>query len=778
MTCFGITQPTADWLLGKTGVLDALHAVLLDAQTRSHLSAVEMVEGPIRFSSAGNVLVFWHADYLSGTGDEDWGFIELDGGFGLAGVPEISREVLEREIYVVNQRLQGYLIDGAFIHRAHPNGVHTCLAGRGTEARHYSVGYIERDVAAGASTVHAAVCSGPSRELSELTAATIKTGADLGDLVSKASLLIEPTRKRQAAPSDFLPELRRALAPYFQAAAYDEYGAVNVDTGTHAITDRDYFRTVGWTYRDWLNSNSCLSSAQRKILESNAVEKHPIRIVGPGGSGKTLLMQLLAISRLKLATEQGKPIRILYLAHNSKMAETIRHRFSVLQGTDDFSGGERELDVRTLAEYGRIELDLDENQVIDPDAHEAKEFQLDVIDGALEEAFAAHQSIVEQSPLFREVASNEALRPIMIRLIMSEISTAIKGHGLTNDPKRYIESERRLSRLHGVLTPDERRVIFDTFRRYHRFVFEECRVLDSDDIALSLLGKLRSPIWELKRRELGYDFLFVDETQLFNENERRLFSFITKSTLPHVPIVLALDEAQDLYGQTSAGFAALGIANVASENLSSIHRSTRAIVKLAFFVIQRSTDLFGPDFPDFTGIAEQMEDDTQPPASPPVVTFVPEDQDRLGRFVVKRIRSMRKQNLRRIAVICYAEQHWSHLLDELRKTDLPLRVLENRGERLPAGEPVVALSRPPDIGGQEFDAVILTGLEAGVVPPRVLDNDALAVAVEQQLLRELYLGITRARFQLEVVVSRGAAVTPVLASAQTAGALGARAGEE
>jgi hypothetical protein len=233
--------------------------------------------------------------------------------------------------------------------------------------------------------------------------------------------------------------------------------------------------------------------------------------------------------------------------------------------------------------------------------------------------------------------------------------------------------------------------------------------------------------------------------------------------------VLALDEAQDIYGQSSAGLATLGIANITSENLSSIHRSTCAIVKLAFFIIQRSTDLFGPDFPDFTGIAEQMEPDSHPLAADPRIEVAGEESRSIGRFVVKRVRELRRANLRRIAVICHADQFWEGLELDLRQTDLPLHVLLTRGERLSNDAPVVVLSRPLQVGGQEFDAVILVGLEQGVVPPRVIDNDALSAAVEQQAIRELYLSITRARYQLVVVLSAGAVPTPLIHEAEVAG---------
>ena len=74
------------------------------------------------------------------------------------------------------------------------------------------------------------------------------------------------------------------------------------------------------------------------------------------------------------------------------------------------------------------------------------------------------------------------------------------------------------------------------------------------------------------------------------------------------------------------------------------------------------------------------------------------------------------------------------------------------------------LGRPDTIGGQEFDAVLAIGLEQGVVPPRVV-NQALAVALEQQALREMYVSFTRARYRLIVINSHRSAPTSILADA-------------
>jgi hypothetical protein len=775
MAYLAMTQSTSEWLQGKTGLIDELHNCLIhnNDQVRA-LTASEFVEGPIRISASqnGEVVAIWNIDYLSGTGDESWGFIRVNEELGINNWPEISREVFERCMYVINQRLQGLLIDGAFYHHSYPNNAHTCLAGRGTAARQVSIGYFERSIGAGTIEQRSLICIGPSRDFSLLTKEAEKAGNELDKLAIEANSLIKVGRKRAVAGIETFSKLREALSTYthgnISEGNENEYKEVQVATGKSKLAEADTIKSIGLDYQQWTSSSSPLSEVQRRILDSDAITKHPLRIVGPGGSGKTLLMQLLALKRLFVAKQNNSKLRILYIVHNDAMSKMVEGRFELLEnGSDNYRDSNRTLDVITLAEYGRQQLGLDYTSVIDPDAYEAKLFQLEQVATALRTTMVAMPDVVANSRLFKEVQRRDDLFPIMSRLIMAEISTAIKGHGLKGDSRRYIQSERKLSRLHGILSAEERKLVYHTYERYNTAVFEELEVLDTDDIALSLLGRLRTPIWELKRRTLGYDFVFVDETQLFNENERRVLPLLTNGLTTHVPIVLALDEAQEFYGQSSAGLSTLGIPDIANESLSSVHRSTCSIVRLAFFVIQKSTDLFGPDFPDFTGIAEHMEADNHPLAAPPRVEIAAEDI-RLGKFIVKRVRELRKENIRQIAVICHADQYWDTLLEDLRKTDLPLYVVLQRGERIPSDQPVVVLTRPLFAGGQEFDAVILVGLEQGIVPPRVADNDALASAMEQQSLREIYLAITRARYRVIAVLTSGASLTGVLQEAEAA----------
>jgi superfamily I DNA/RNA helicase len=407
--------------------------------------------------------------------------------------------------------------------------------------------------------------------------------------------------------------------------------------------------------------------------------------------------------------------------------------------------------------------------VLDADADTAKQFQLEQTLDALNEVRAQNPTRVENSTLLKQVFAEPRLITLFSHLVLVEISAAIKGYGLESDKKRYVESEKSLSLLHGNLSQEEREFIFDTFLSYHRVVFGQYSVLDPDDIAISLAARLRTPVWQLRRQHEGFDYVFVDEAQLFNENERRLFPLLTKSDVPHVPIALALDQAQATYGQSSAGLSTIGIKGITNETLLAVHRSTESIVRLAFFVIQRSTELFGPDFPDFTKTTEKMLSDKHPLAAIPAIERQSQDSQDIGKFVLKRIRELRKANTRQIAVICYSDIYWNSLESVLSTADLPFQVIRERGAKFSEDHPLVSLVKPAQVGGQEFDSVILVGLESGLTPPVIVDNQALATAVEQQVIRDMYLGITRARYRVMIVISKGNMPNKLLEQAAEAG---------
>jgi superfamily I DNA/RNA helicase len=760
-----ITSPTAVWATEKAHLIDAFTNLFI-SNDLSLLAGTAFNERSLNITGDkdGLVLTIWHDEYLTGTGEEPWAFIRFDQNYGLLRARNIIREAFRREMAIASQRHEGLLIEQAWFWRSRDNGACTLTAGGGDEARVKNLAYYESDVTLDSGTRSPAIILvGPEFSLAGLAKLAKDESAKFPALARLANRAVYVSRRRPVADSIALAVLRESLKPQESASRIEAtYSDVGINMGALDGTLTTRFQRAAYTYDNWLLSDA-LTPAQRRLLQSDIVRNYPVRIIGPAGSGKTLLMQLLAIGRLREAAAANERLRLLYITHNAAMAENVISRFETL-GAESYlySDLDRQLFVDTLSGFTRRFLGLDDAIVIDIDAYQTKEFQFNVVKDAFRSTLEALPHLVAESELLTRASTSPELFEVFSRLIMTEISVAIKGHQLVNDPRRYIESEQRLSRFHGALKKRaERQFIFEVFRKYHHQVFVEGKVLDADDLAISLFSSLRTPIWELRRRDEGYSHVFVDETQLFNENERRLFPLLTRGTENHIPVVVALDDAQDIAGQSTAGFGVLGLSDIQDETLAVSQRSTKWILELAFFVVERTRHLLETGFPQFP---ESSVPNEHPLAAKPSVERYRGDSN-FPKFVLKRIRELRGKNVWQIAVVVHAETYWEDLVTELRASDLPLQILLQRGDRIAAEQPVVVLTRPAYVGGQEFDAVIAVGLEEGLVPPRLPDGDGLTYTLEEQAYREMYVSFTRARYRVIVAVPHNARVTAILQKA-------------
>ncbi|MDI7385982.1 UvrD-helicase domain-containing protein [Cronobacter dublinensis] len=764
---FAITQGMAEWLLPKVNVIEEISDFLVPLQEKhQEFSGKVFIEGPIKIAFAADypLICMWHQDYLIGTGDESFGFVKIDGPMSLITEKGFIKESFERSLYLINQRLQGLLIEGAFYHRKHDDNIHTLLAGRGSEARHYSLGYYDLIVDDDTFKNRKIIINGPSDSFRELTRFLSSEIGKINDLSEKANDLINHSIAFPIEDNKIVTSLRSKIRTYFELSPEDNgFTHTELVTDSKKYTTDEVFRTLNLSYEEWMDVNSPLNESQRKILMSEALDKYPLRILGPGGSGKTLLMLLLTVKKALDARSLSLNKRIMYIVHSNAMKSKVIQRIQILlkhEVTLEDCG----IEVITLSEYCRNKLQLDVTSILDPDAADAKAFQLEQVRDALYNIKDKYLDLIKESKLLNSLYENDDLMEVFSTLVLSEISISIKGHGLEQDRKRYVESERQLSRLHGILNLKERDFVYSVFEYYHHQVFENYGSLDPDDLALSLYGSLKTPIWRLRRKNEGFDYIFVDEAQLFNENERRLFSLLSKEASKHVPIALALDEAQSFYGQTNAGLATLGIKDISNQSLESIHRSTIDIAKLAFFVIQRSTHLFSPDFPDFTNIKDFYD---HVKGGKPSLEKEGVESPSFSKFILRRVRDLRSDNVRQIAIICHIESYWKNIEFEFKKANLPFLILRERGEKIKSGDPVVVLCRPDQVGGQEFDAVVIVGLEKSALA--INNNPALSSAIEQQMIRETYLSITRARYRLLFVISKMASESEIISDAINAG---------
>jgi len=760
-----ITGSTANWLLSQAIRKTAITSALTEIASTKGLTSSVVAIGSLRIAACpkANIVALWNKDLLLNQGYESWGLCRLTGAEGLLNATDFLPEIFERFLSVTDLRLKGLKLDGSWVHRHTEDDFHTCIAGRGSDARRYSLGFSDRALDLPGGRVQAVLAIGPLSGIINAPPALLKQERrKLPSFILELTDMLANLHARPALENNILNNLRSEFQPITQALVDFSAGIPVIP----ALCETDGTYTT-LTYDDWIKPDSPLSLEQRAILESDLILKTPVRIIGPAGSGKTLLMQLLAIRRMKDFKAKGEVCKIAYVVHNSAMMQSVRDRFSELNFdlSKNSDTPDQTLDVLTLTEYSIRALQDETVPVMDSDAYETKRFQKELVKEYLIKEIEKTPLTEEDEPLLHQILTNKDAIDIFSELLVNEFGVAIKAHDLSQNKQGYVLSEAPLSRLHSILNVTERSHIFDVFSSYQTYLSDDLGVLDADDLAITVLGKVSTPLWRLKRKNNGYDFIFVDEAQLFNENERRLFPLLTKGVRNYVPIVLGLDNAQTINANAGAGFGALGFGDLSNESLNNVFRSTPAILKLAFHTIQKTTDLFDSSFPDFTTSSNSIIKDDHHLAKPPVLLTgglarAP------GRFAIKIAQSLRASNLRQICIIVFGDRYWKDVIDALTEAGHPWKELIRRGDKIESRGPLLIATKPEFVGGQEFDAVICIGLEEGVVPPNVGSNHALAASFDQRALREMYVSFTRARYRLIIANSTSSNISPLLKDAK------------
>jgi superfamily I DNA/RNA helicase len=717
----------------------------------------DVVAGSLRITFQDGVAVFVHGDYVTGTGDEPVGFILVSGRHAIVRYPEVAPAALERAVFVVSQRLQNRLFESKFFYQRLNDTKHAIGTPSVQGARtSLHLGWVERAVRVGATVTRTVLLCGPDKNESVASETALELSSDLPVLVQAVRDVLTGGR-RAVVSDDKVPDLRRAL---------DKLGRVPtpvIPVTTIAqrpdITPADRYRTDPWSFDTWCDpERTTLSKEQLNVLFSDALLHHPVRLIGPAGAGKTLLMQLMAIRRLR------EDATVLYVTHNAPMEKRVQDRFWTLGAGEYLQRGR--LLVATLSRYSQELLKLPRQQVMNIDPEKAKDDQIIFLHDAVQAALELHDKVVSKSVAFRALTRTENARRVLDEFVRAEIGSVIKGRGMIRERAAYTDAESALGQLHGVLSPEERGVIYTAYELYKK-TLEDFEVLDADDVALTMLGQLRTPQWDINRVRFGFDFVLVDEAQLFSDNERRIFALLTKSQVPHTPVAIALDEGQRLYSPPSSGLALLGIPDVQQMTLSVAHRLSAEIARLALFVISESDIIYTDDFPEFPHgyltTAERRGDGIRP-------KLFTVDTDLMARRVGQLVREALSHDLRHIAIVVHSQDMMDVMETELRAVrGLEVAVLQQRGAGRSAAHAYVVISRPQLIGGQEFDCVICCRLEEGVVPPPVNGNHALQIILEQQAFREIYVAFTRARHQLFIVNATNSRPTPILQQAADKG---------
>ena len=527
----------------------------------------------------------------------------------------------------------------------------------------------------------------------------------------------------------------------------------------------------GNPYMPYSKWDKILTDSQRDFIYK--LYDGPMRLEGPAGTGKTLTLILKSIYLLLESEKRQEECRIIFFAHSKATQLSIRNIFdSISEGkwAEQYYGRAQSILITTLHEFCIDKIlvsNISESEVLERDALDSKQLQYfavgEAYDMIMESFYKTYKPLLSDE-LIKFIEENDKNRAAICSLLQHEFSVMIKGKA-----SGELEKYKKLTPLESGLsarTENDKLFVYKIFSEYQRH-FEQMQQYDTDDIVLTAIGHLDSPVWRRRRKREGFDYIFIDETHLFNPNETILFHHLTKGPQT-LPIIFSIDISQAIgdQGSNSDDFLeSYKKANkIYNKEYELVFRCSQQITDLAMSITASGSNLFGhfrnPYKETISAFTAQEES----------ISMFPEyalvNEDGMLAHALKYAEDM--VNKMRcspgdIAIVSFSE----NLLVELTKSMGSHKYIEiiRRGDldakNRALKEKAFILSMPEYIGGLEFHGVILIGVDGLHVPP-MAGEDVSRKYLMFSAFNKLYVSITRAKYRVVLIGVKEHGLSPCL----------------
>lgn len=334
------------------------------------------------------------------------------------------------------------------------------------------------------------------------------------------------------------------------------------------------------TYEEW---ETFLTPSQKEVL------KHPIgasiRIVGPAGSGKTLALCLRAVKIARDPEVSAKGKKVLIATHSWAMAERIDGVLSVLNAGNPVPGITI-FPLLSLLEMHAGHIGQQRTDVIGDDSSDGRLKAINIINDLLRDLDQTRKLSV--SPWIQEgLQASDGSRP---RLDLSlnlydEISGVLAASGVApDDPdsiRDYINGKRDDS-MPPFTSVADRVFVIAVYRDFIQELIDRSSIT-TDQFVLDSIRVLETFTWRMRKETDGYDYILIDELQLFDPQERSALELLGRSR-KGVPFITAEDPTQGV-------FSALNSRNASKSNqlvyLDTVHRFNKEIFDLISYIYQK-----------------------------------------------------------------------------------------------------------------------------------------------------------------------------------------------
>lgn len=532
------------------------------------------------------------------------------------------------------------------------------------------------------------------------------------------------------------------------------------------------------------NWRKWLTNSQIRFIDTPLIFPH--RIEGPAGTGKTLCLVLKAIRHLENSRKNSETHRSLFVTHSQATKTTIENLFatngaeSLVANAPENLTAPQSVEVTTLHELCArlLHREISALELIDRDAYESKLTQKlyasEAVDRAIESELASHRPYLSaEFDAFLEAADRWAIA----EMLQHEISVQIKGRA-EQDLSKYKELPALKFGL-PVHNEGDRTFAFLMYEEYQKEL-EAAAQFDTDDVVLSAMSQLGTPIWRRRRLREAFDSIFIDETHLFNLNELSIFHKLTKNETKQ-PIAYSVDRSQALgdRGWTSEAFEDAFNPEKLSfstdpTNVKSVFRCSPDITDLAFSVTSSGATLFTNFHDPLSAAVSAFSADEERKANKPCYLTYAADLEMLEGSFARADAMAREMGCQKadVAIITFGDELFraiQKLADDQHK---PIEVVKSRGDLDAVNRAKqtgrFVLSSPEFVGGLEFSGVVLVGVDGGRVPPNSSGTGESQAFLNYAAHQRLYVAITRAKYRVEILGTKARGLSLALSSAKAA----------
>ena len=334
------------------------------------------------------------------------------------------------------------------------------------------------------------------------------------------------------------------------------------------------------TFEGW---SEFLSEAQKKVLSQPV--NSSVRIVGPAGSGKTLALCLRAVQIARDEEVSTKGKKVLVATHSWAMTERIDGIISVLNGGVPVNGI-TVFPLLSLLQMHAGNIGQQRVEIIGDDSTDGRVKSIDIIKKIISKDRPERKGISQW--ILDALSSGEDSRARIDLLfnLYEEISGVLTASGVTLDDQESVQGYLTGAReewMPPFSSLGDRKFVIGIYKDFLRELVDRASIT-TDQFVIDSIRVLETFTWRMRKETEGYDFILVDELQLFDSQERSALELLGRSR-KGVPVITAEDPSQGVF---SALHSKRNLMNgLESVYLDTIHRFDKGIFELIKFIYQR-----------------------------------------------------------------------------------------------------------------------------------------------------------------------------------------------